>query len=259
MMSSVSYPIWTSAYGVWCMVSRNAQAAFRSHIHKFFCLSRYRTPPILRSIDFHHPSQTQHQVMCRTTGRKRSSVVLKRESLGIGAKPTEPADELLLVPRCDCSQKLLSIVKNADGAANENENNPPPCLGRVNNASMRFKMFLEYAGENDQMLAYERFERIFHPSCVFVMGKGQERSLSFFKFCVGGLISLGCRTPKVEICLVDQRRFRARFKVYLSGRNVVTPDRLMTIDDAGKVIRNEPYAEDDKCPFVKCLNIAAKA
>ena len=115
------------------------------------------------------------------------------------------------------------------------------------------------AGENDQILAYERFERIFHRECVFVMGKGQARSLSFFKFCVGGLISLGCRTPKVEICLVDQRRFRARFKVYLSGRNVVTPDRLMTIDDAGKVIRNEPYAEDAKCPFVKSLNIVAKA
>ena len=194
--------------------------------------------------------------MCRTTGRKRSSVVLKRESLG--TKPAEPADALLLVPRCDCSPKLSSIV-NADGAVNEKENNPPPCLGRVNNAAMRFKMFLEYAGENDQILAYERFERIFHRECVFVMGKGQARSLSFFKFCVGGLISLGCRTPKVEVCVVDHRRFRARFKVYLSGRNVVIPDRLMTIDDAGKVIRNEPYAEDAKCPFVKSLNIVAKA
>lgn len=119
-------------------------------------------------------------------------------------------------------------------------------------------MFLEYAGENDQILVYERFGQIFHQDCVFVMGNGQERSLSFFKFCVGGLISLGCRTPKVEICLVDQRRFRVRFKVYLSGRNVVTPDRLMTINDAGEVIRNEPYAEDGKCPFVKSLNIVAK-
>lgn len=91
------------------------------------------------------------------------------------------------------------------------------------------------------------------------MANGHERSLQFFKLCIGGLISLGCRTPKVEICLIDENRFRARFKVHLAGRNVVTPDRVMTVDEEGKVIRNEPFTEDAKCPFVKCLKIMAKS
>ena len=187
--------------------------------------------------------------MCRTTGRRRSSIALKRNSLG-----TEPVES----SKCNCSPPKRSTTLD-DVEVEVVSEEDIPCYRRVNNAAMRFKMFLEYAGENDQILAYERFERIFHRDCVFIMGNGHTRTLPFFKLCIGGLISLGCRTPKVEICLIDENRFRARFKVYLAGRNVVTPDRVMTVDKDGKVIRNEPFTEDAKCPFVKCLKIMAKS
>ena len=187
--------------------------------------------------------------MCRTTGRRRSSIALKRNNLG-----TEPVES----SKCNCSPPKRSTTFD-DVEVEVVSEEDIPCYRRVNNAAMRFKMFLEYAGENDQILAYERFERIFHRDCVFIMGNGHTRTLPFFKLCIGGLISLGCRTPKVEICMIDENRFRARFKVYLAGRNVVTPDRVMTVDKDGKVIRNEPFTEDAKCPFVKCLKIMAKS